>query len=1718
MNRDVETKCAPTLDFQFDEDWLARLIHTKSKVREGIEHIDVRDPLTQEAWRLVVSDSIASGQSLAHEYSLAQMLDESWADKPVAMILASGRTVLVLPEMVGQSVDALVRQDIASLGVFLKLAVSAASALSQMHAKGLIHARIRSRNILVMPDGRVIFSSFGSSVAMGKDGFQAPHAPTLSDMAYAAPEETRRDRPDRDQRSDVYSLGVVLYEVLTGELPLRAETMAQWLHAHIAVEARRPSDFRPVPRALEQIIMKLIAKDPELRYQTAHAVHADFRLCFDEWSDTQTIMPFALGRADVRQTMLTSDRLFGRSNALGKLVDAATRTAQSGTPEIVLIAGAPGAGKSALVNRLPKLVGKTSLLFAAGKSEQLLKDVPFAPFSQILTSLIVNVLSANSAVVQEVSERLSEKLTDHADLLLELVPEADYVLNPKYRPYEPQASVSEARMIRAIVQALTSFSTTESPLVLFLDDVQWADVSTVAVIKALMAQPIPYLLLIIAYRDEEISEGLVEILDGACSGRLPLTDIVLNPLTVQDTADLITSLLNDISVKDVAALAELVHNRTGGNAFYTNHFLRMLVEQSALKFDVERQRWTVDHQLVAQGGNVIDFLNHRLQALSPKQQFILRTLAVLGGHGELSLMSKICLLDMAELEQAVQPLFSSGFLLRRGTNLSISHDRVLEAAYRLTDKDDRPQEHSRIAKLLLEEPGESSVDKTFQIAHQIERAAMGDVALSDQDRLAFVRVLVSAARRARSTGAVKQSIDYLDIVRGLASADWDQLNRELLFEVEYLYCECLINAARVDEATDTMARLFALASRAIDKANVRRLQAVIDTVRSDYESAINDALEGLALLGITLRRRPSVSDCDTAYDKVRQMLEDRTLSAVIHLPEVTDPEIKAALALLSTLSSSFFVEGALAFTHLAKIVELSLIHGVAPETAYGLAWFGVFSASRYGIYSEAYDYATTAAELVQRSGFEAQRTGTLVALDQITPWTRPLQDALATAREAAKAGHAADDLGMTCYARNHIVSDLIAMGTHLTILKDEVEQGIALIREVNYQDIETILQSQSDLVHMLLQGNYARRQSVEATHIRSIPTQFWANFCDGMAAYFFCDDDAAVELLNRAMDFSWSLPAHIDFAYEHLFMALALARKAAKSGVTDDVLSKLEVHRRVFVQWAELNPATFANKLALIEAEIASLRGEFRLAAMGYERSVNLAEAAGFVHEQALGHELAGAFYELNGLRTAAKSHMHTAHTCYSLWGAEGKAQQVQSLYPEYFPKLLSVPSARLDSQAELDLDVVIRTSQALSEEIVLERVVGALMKDMIIHAGAQYGLLLMMHDEQPIIEASGRVVHHDVVLDIAQSLPQPQALPFWVLNAVVRKKKSMVFADAFAQAPQIRLDGPSDRILRSVLCLPLIKRGALVGIMYLENNLAPGVFSTNRVAMLEILAPQAAISLDAARLYRELSEENMRRAQTEADLMQARAELARTSQLTLMGGLAASIAHEINQPLASIVSNADASARWLKREKPNLDEAIAGLESIRESGIRAADIIKALRSLAKQGPAAVIDIDLNTIVKEVIRLTSPEIARNAIHVETIAASSQHIVRGDPVQLQQVILNLVTNAIDVMSDLPEGKRDVLIEVSTREGNISVHVKDKGRGIDSATLHRIFEPFFSTKAKGMGMGLAICQSILEAHGGRLQVSSVIGEGTTFFFSLPAIERAPVDCDEAIIAGI
>jgi C4-dicarboxylate-specific signal transduction histidine kinase len=333
-----------------------------------------------------------------------------------------------------------------------------------------------------------------------------------------------------------------------------------------------------------------------------------------------------------------------------------------------------------------------------------------------------------------------------------------------------------------------------------------------------------------------------------------------------------------------------------------------------------------------------------------------------------------------------------------------------------------------------------------------------------------------------------------------------------------------------------------------------------------------------------------------------------------------------------------------------------------------------------------------------------------------------------------------------------------------------------------------------------------------------------------------------------------------------------------------------------------------------------------------------------------------------------------------------------------------------------------------------------------------------------------------------------------------MRTRKAVVFADALAELPHLGKAGSNERGARSLLCLPLIKRGTLVGILYLENSLAANIFTPDRTAMLEVLAPQAAISLDTARLYRDLVDENTRRAQAEIALREARGELARTSQMTAMGSFAASIAHEINQPLASVVAHADAAIRWLNRAEPDLGEAMSGLESIRAAGMRVAGIVKSLRSLAKRAPAAFAPVGLDAVAEDVLRLTAKELEAHRVTVIRRMGASRAVVLADPVQLQQVVFNLITNAIQAMEATAPEERRLVVETCLTEGRIGLSISDTGAGMASDMLQRIFEPFFTTKEAGMGVGLAICRSIIEAHGGTLEVRSEQGAGTTFSFTL------------------
>jgi predicted ATPase/signal transduction histidine kinase len=1708
---DVSPSLAP------DESLLDRASSVLIGMDGDIARFRTRDPETGNCW-LSFRTSWASDdccRKLEHEFEMRDWLDTVWALKPVAFIRTGDGPVLLYRDTGATFLDA-IAQDRPSITRFLRIAIAAARALAKLHERDLLHCDLRPMNLLMEDDGRVSLVSFGLLCEF--DRADRGLAGVVSDrgVPYAPHEKTRQDGAYVDARSDLYSLGVTLFELLTGALPLNAQSVAEWLHAHVAVEPRAPSVLRnDAAGMLDALVLKLLAKDPLDRYQNASTLEADLARCLKEWTASGRIFQFELARADRLLRLARPTALFGRGAELGQLTDAYLRAARTGSAEVILLSGPAGSGKTALVNELARIAGRISASFGSGKPDQYQLATPYAPLVQALRSLVMGLLGGKRSDLEAKRAAIMELGGGQAQLVAQLAPELELVIGEHPKVANLAAGQVSYRVNRALLSVFQAFATEGAPLLLFLDDLQWADDATLEFVEMIVGWAPRNLVLVGAFRDQGQvrTKRFEKFLHDLAASSIAMAQVALSPITAADVAELIAAAIDEPR-RRVAELACVVHEKTGGNPFYVNHLLRTLVEDRVVGYDVELQQWAWDISAIArrrQTDNIVDLLIARLGRLPSETREVLRLLACVGVRADDLLLTRVASVASDELQRRLEPAKKAGLITGVEGGWTFPHDRIQEAAYALTAETERPSQHASIAAAMFDLWQDRLQDAAFEIASQIELSVGALIAPMHVSR--FAEGLITAADRAIAAAARTKAIAYLAAASRILGPDRWTMHYQRARRIAVLRAECLLATADLDAASVEIDGLFHRMQTDIDRAEAYRLRAAVQTVRSDFRGATATALSGLRLLGIDLPAQPSTEQLTLAYDAVKRGLNGRDISEIVDLPVMDDPRIEAAMALLTALEATFFFpSGGLMFLHFALMVELTLEFGVAPASVQGLSWFGVSVASTYDAPEEGLAYAEVALALVDRHGYERFRTATLVALDQVSVWTRPLSYAIGRAREAKAAGNLSAELRWLCYSCNHIISDLLVMGEELSKVHEEIEPLLEIACGAGYDDIVDLVSTQSEFVRSLRQGATTPVGSWEKTYSESAGASafekepmsalfFWTYLWRGEAAFLLRDLPAATAALAKAGEFAWSAPAHINLSDYRLYAALTATQSVREPAGYMTAVRAVSEHRERFAKWAALNPQTFRNKLALLDAEMERLRGNDLSAMKLYEESASAAASEGFVHEQALAHELAGRHAELVGLLSVGRHHLRLAQSCYRRWGANGKVRQLEADYPFLVTELRQGGMAlALGGHDDLDFLVVMQTAQALSEEIVFERLIETLMKSMIVHAGAQFGVLAIMKDDEPRIEATGRVIDGDVMVEIGGAAPTEDFVPLSILRTVVRSRKLVAFGDAKSQAPPRRGESRDFHPARSQLCLPLLKQGSLVGILYLDNNLAHDVFTPRKIAMLEVLAPQAANALEAARLYNELIEENRRRQETEAALRSARADLARASHLTVMGELAASIAHEINQPLSGIISSVGASLRWLQGEQPNVPEVLANLENIRDAGLRAAEIVRALRSLAKQEAAVLVSVAIDDLIRETLALTSVEIDKRQVRLNPRLDAAGVLVLADRIQLQQVVLNLIMNALDAMANI-ETPRELVVTSRAEDSSVIVSVQDTGEGVPEPMVRRIFDPFFTTKTTGMGMGLSICRSVMEAHGGTLEVAAASEGGGAFIFKLP-----------------
>jgi PAS domain S-box-containing protein len=1357
----------------------------------------------------------------------------------------------------------------------LRIAIGLAKTLGQVHQHGLIHKDIKPANVLVDDTGNAWLTGFGIASRLPRER-QSPVAPEIiaGTLAYMAPEQTGRMNRSMDARSDLYSLGVTLYEMFTGTLPFAAAAPLEWVHCHIARRPTAPRDRAAVPEPLSAIVMKLLAKNAEDRYQTALGVEADLRKCFGEWESRGCIEPFQLGTHDVPSQLLIPEKLYGREREVDALLAAFERVVVGGRPELVLVSGYSGIGKSAFVNELHKLLIPPRGLFASGKFDQYKRDIPYATLAKALQSLIRPLLSKSEEQLSKWRDALHEALDPNGQLIVELVPELKFIIGEQPAVPKLPARDAQNRFHRVFRRFIGVFARQEHPLALFLDDLQWLDAATLDLLEDLLTQPdAKHLLVIGAYRDNEVDPAhpLMRKLEAMCRAEVMRQDIVLAPLTREDLEQLVAHSLH-CEPYETRALAELVHEKTTGNPFFAIQFISELADEGLLAFNHAGGRWTWDlSRILAKNytDNVVDLMVGKLNRMPASTQNALKQLACLGNSAQCDMLEMVCQDSSEEIDRQLWEAALAGLVFRSEDSYRFLHDRVQEAAYSLIPVQFRSEAHLRIGRLLVAQtPAERLDEQIFEIVNQLNRGS--DLITSATERVRFAELNLVAARRAKSSAAYASALSYLIAARGfLPGKTWND-SYDLMFSIESLSAECELLTGNLAESEGRLLRMAQHANTRHDLAVVTRLQLTVYTALDRSDRGVEICLEYLRRDGKTWPLHPTIDEVHSEYDRVWELVGTRQIEDFLDLPVMTDPEgLEAMDVLTEVVTPAVFFDEKLSSFLLCRMVLLSLEHGNTDASAFAYVWFAVVARSGFGNYKDAFRFGRLGYELVEKRGLRGYEARTLMSFGNLViPTAKHALEGRDMVRRAFDAAFRNGDLTFAAYSWNQLITNLLVVGDPLAEALAEGEKGLVFAKKAGFGLVVDLLTAQVQLIRTLREltpkfgcFNDDHFDELEfERHLASNPVladpEFGYWVLKMQARFLAMDYDSAVHASAKAQPLLWSAPALHETANFRFFSALshAAAWDSAAPDEREKHLEALEAHHKQLEIWAEHCPANFENRVALTGAEIARIEGRLSDAEDLYEKAIRSAHANGFIHSEAVACELAARFFAARGFDRIADIYLREARYCYCRWGADGKVKQLDQLYPQLRKEQPTRGTTSAIVAPELlDLATVIRVSQAVSGEMVLEKLIERIMRAGIEHAGAERSLLIRPVGDELEIEAEATIAENNVTVHLRGTSEIAAMLPESVVRYVARTRKDVILDDAstgnpFSGDPYIAL-----RRARSIVCLPLVNQGRLNGIIFLENNLTAHAFTAARITVLKVLASQAAVSLENTRLYRDL-------------------------------------------------------------------------------------------------------------------------------------------------------------------------------------------------------------------------------------------------------------------------
>jgi predicted ATPase/class 3 adenylate cyclase len=1461
------------------------------------------------------------------EYKITKSLNLTGVVKVYDLQRYQNTLVMFLEDFGGESLKRWMQQRRFNLEEFLQIAIAATDALGHVHAEHIIHKDLNPSNIVFNPKtGQLKIIDFGISTQLTRE------TPTLKNpdvlegtLPYISPEQTGRMNRVLDYRTDFYSLGVTFYELLTNQLPFEATDALELVHCHIAKQPVAPALINSeIPPIISSLVMKMMAKTAEERYQSAWGMKADLEECLERWQTRQNITEFPLGRYDIADKFQIPQKLYGRVVEIETLLTAFNR-ASSEASELMLISGYSGVGKTALVREIYQPITEKRGYFISGKFDQYQRNIPYSAVVDAFQELVKQLLTETEEKLNQWREKLLAAFGANGRVIVEVIPEVELIVGKQREIPELGPKEAENRFNLVFKNFIAVFTKPEHPLALFIDDLQWADGASLKLITLLVTSSEPGLFLIGAYRDNEVSAThlLSLSLNELAKTEAIINRIYLLPLSLAAVIQLISDTLHGTE-NEVKPLAELVLLKTGGNPFFLGQFLKSLAEEKLLTIDYTCPlepyadgrswggwRWDLE-QIEARGftDNVVELMAGKLEKLPEVTREILKLAACIGNQFELETLAEVAsksleeiigILDVAVAESLVLslgnleaitdspfpinlPLFQGGpgGIFRSNSpfpKYKFVHDKIQQAAYSLIYDAEKPAFHYQIGRLMVENtPGEKMEEKIFDLVNQLNFGIELITKQKDKDELAGLNLM--AGKKAKSSAAYNSALNYLELGIALLGETGWQREYDLALSLH-------TNAAEAAYVNRNFARMEQLAEivlkrgrNVLDKVRVTEVKILAFSAQNKLGEAVNAGVEILRELGVRLPAQPNRFHVWMELWRTKLALAGKQTSDLANLPPMSDATKLAASSILVQITAPAYLTGSQLLPLIScQQVRLSLKYGFSGESAYGYACYGLILCGVVGDIDGGYKFGQVALGLLGRSPAKKFAAKTLHMVNTfITHWKAPIIETLPVFLETYKKAAETGDLEYGSYAAFGYCFHSYLIGKQLTDLDAEMTEYLTAIRHWKQQQIlYEAKPCHQAVLNLLGEGKNPCFLTGKACHEETILPLLIENkegtalfifyFNKLFICYLFEEHSGGLLSGNQAEKYVISIAGSVfiaKFNFYDSLVRLALISTASKSDAKA-YFKKVVSNQKQMHKWAKYAPMNYLHKYYLVEAERHRVLKKDNLARHYYDRSIALAKKNEYIHETALAYELAAKFYLSRDNELTAKAYMQEARYCYQLWGAVAKVKDLEKRYPQLFITTRLAKANKLDSlnitttgsRSQLDIATVMKASQAFAKEIMLDKLLAKAMKILVENAGAEKGYLILEKEGKLIVEAEGSLATELVTVCDSLGVESCDFVSTAIINYVTRTQETVVLNDAvregkFTKDSYIKKNRP-----KSVLCVPLINQGKLVSIVYLENNLTTNAFTRDRLEIVNLLSSSAAISIENAKLYSDLSQAN---------------------------------------------------------------------------------------------------------------------------------------------------------------------------------------------------------------------------------------------------------------------